>query len=513
GRGSANKTETEVEAMPWEDEEDKTGTFVPSDSGRKVYIRTFGCQMNERDSEVIAGMLIEKGYEIVDAADKADVILFNTCSVRQHAEDRVAGNLRQLASRKKKDPGLRIGVLGCMAKRHGENMFRDFPQVDMVVGPGNMFEIPDLVPKIYGSEKILAVKNDKLPRKKVSTGYMQEGSFSAYVNIMSGCDNFCSYCIVPYVRGREVSRSVGEIVSEIKYLADRGVKEVTLLGQNVNSYGKGLSSRKTFPDLLEAVNGIKGLKRVRFTTSHPKDADKSLFRAMRDLEKVCEYLHLPLQAGSDKILDLMNRKYTYCEYRKKIDLLRSMMPDAGLSTDIIVGFPSEKNADYRATRKALEEIQYNSAFIFKYSPRTPSFAATLVDDVTDEIKKKRNNELLEIQKEISSAKNRAMIGTEQEVLVEGRSRMSQDEVVGKTRNNTSCVFRGGEDLVGSAVRVLVRDASSFTLKAEMVSAGLFPSGEQYTVICPGGAGLKARQRRRRHRRARVKRAARRYSAV
>ena len=437
-------------------------------TGRSVYIRTFGCQMNERDSELIAGMLIEKGYKIVETAGEANIILLNTCSVRQHAEDRVIGNLQKLSSRKKKDPSLRIGVLGCMSQRHGELLFKEYPQVDMVVGPSNIYDIPDLLDKTIESEKALAVNNQKRPKRSVKSEY-REGVFSAYVNIAYGCNNFCSYCIVPYVRGREVSRPKKDIVDEVKMLVDKGFKEVTLLGQNVNSYGEGLTSKITFPGLLEAVNKVKGIERIRFTTSHPKDAGKKLFMAMGDLDKVCEHLHLPLQSGSDKVLDLMNRKYTYEDYIKKVELLRTMVPDAGISTDIIVGFPSEKENDFKATFKAMEEIRYNSAFVFKYSPRPPALSSCLIDDVTEEKKKERNNELLALQKRISHENNKNLIGSKQEILVEGKSRMSSKELVGRTRSNISCVFPGDDNIIGQLIDVRVKGASPNTLKAELES--------------------------------------------
>ena len=443
----------------------KAGGMTPK--RHSVYIRTFGCQMNERDSELIAGMLTEKGYDVIDDAERADIILFNTCSVRQHAEDRVTGNLQKLASRKKKDKALRIGILGCMAQRHGEMLFKEHPHLDMVVGPSNIYDIPDLLEKTLDSEKVLAVDNQNRPKKKAGGKY-RSGVFSAFVNIMYGCDNFCSYCIVPYVRGREVSRPKKDIIDEIKSLADRGFREVTLLGQNVNSYGKGLGGKWTFPVLLEELNALKGIERIRFTTSHPKDAEKDLFRVMREAEKVCEHLHLPLQAASNKVLDLMNRKYSYEDYRKIIDLLREMIPDVGLSTDIIVGFPSEKEEDFNATRRAMEEIEYNSAFIFKYSPRSPALSACLIDDVPEETKKERNNILLSLQKKISLAKNKAMIGSEQEILVEGASRMSDKEMIGRTRNNTPCVFPGNKELAGELVRVRVKSTSPHTLKGEEV---------------------------------------------
>ena len=436
--------------------------------GKRLYIRTFGCQMNDRDSELIAGMLIEKGYEIVEDAEKADIVLFNTCSVRQHAEDRVIGNIQKLASRRKKDSAFRIGVLGCMAQRHGEMLFKEHPQVDFVVGPSNIYDIPELLTKSESEEKVLAVNNKKRPKKKVSDKH-RTGIFSSFVNIMYGCDNFCSYCVVPYVRGREVSRPKKDILDEIKGLAARGFKEVTLLGQNVNSYGRGLSGKVTFPDLLEAVNKIKDIERIRFTTSHPKNAGRSLFRAMKDLDKVCEHIHLPLQSGSDKMLDLMNRKYKFEDYLKKVTALRKIIPDVGISTDIIVGFPSEKEKDYNATKKALEEIKFNSSFIFKYSPRPPALSSCLVDDVLEEVKRKRNNDLLALQKKISHEKNKSFIGSEQEVLVEGESRLSKKEVIGRTRDNTSCVFKGDKDLIGRLVKVRIKGTTPNTLKGELIT--------------------------------------------
>jgi len=420
--------------------------------------------MNVRDSEIIWEMLREAGYERAGALEEADVALFNTCSVRQHAEDRVIGNIRKLACRKKKNPGFKIGVLGCMGRRHGEMLFKEYPFLDLVMGPSDIYSVREMLDKVFaGEEKVIAVRKDKRPREKVRNKYW-DGGVSAFVNIMYGCNNYCSYCIVPYVRGREVSRPKNDIIDEIKELVDRGAREITLLGQNVNSYGRGLTNKIKFPELLEEVNKIEGVSRIRFTTSHPKDADKSLFRAMKDLDKVSENLHLPLQSGSNKMLDLMNRKYTYEEYLDKINLLKSMVPDVGLSTDIIVGFPSEKEKDYEATEKALEAIGYNSAFIFKYSPRSPAVSACLVDDVSEEEKKARNNELLAVQKKVSYKKNKELIGSRQEVLVEKVSRMSKDEMTGRTRNNVSCVFPGDESLIGQMIEVEIIGNSTYTLK-------------------------------------------------
>jgi len=422
--------------------------------------------MNERDSEMISGMLIERGYQMVETEEEAEILLYNTCSVRQHAEDRIVGNLQKLGFRKNKERHLKIGIIGCMAQRHGELLMKEFPEVDLVVGPNNIYTLPELLENAVSGQKVLAVDMKTRPKKGPDPSY-RVSTYSAYVNIMYGCDNFCSYCIVPHVRGREISRPKKDIVREVKTLAEKGFKEITLLGQNVNSYGKSQTQPVDFVELLEAVNEISGINRIRFVTSHPKDAGKRLFKAMRDLPKVCEHIHLPLQSGSNKILDLMNRKYTVEEYKEKIAMLRGFIPDVGISTDIIVGFPSEKDSDYEATRQAMEEIRFNTAFIFKYSPRPPAVSACLLDDVSEEIKKVRNTELLEIHKALALEINKTMIGTVQEVLVEGKSRMSDDELVGRTRNNTSCVFPSKQDLAGKVVRVKIKDTSPFTLKGSL----------------------------------------------
>jgi tRNA-2-methylthio-N6-dimethylallyladenosine synthase len=422
--------------------------------------------MNERDSEIILSLLALRGYEKVENEAEADVILFNTCSVRQHAEDRVAGGLQKLLSLKKKKPGVRIGVVGCMAERHGDMLLKLYPHLDIVSGPNNIYDIPELLDRAMMSERVVATGNKKRPRKDASMGH-KKGVLTAFVNIMYGCDNFCSYCIVPHVRGREVSRKKKEILEEIWALANNGCKEVTLLGQNVNSYGKTLNSKTTFPDLLEAVAKVRGIERIRFVTSHPKDAGMPLFRAMRDIDKVCGNLHLPIQSASDKILDLMNRKYRYADYLKKVEGLRKILPDAGLSTDIIVGFPSEKERDHLATKKALEEVSFNSAFIFKYSPRPPAMSACLEDDVPEEEKKRRNAELLAVQRNVSLRNNKELIGSIVEVLAEGESRMSREELVGRAGNNVSCVFPAPVSFVGNIVKLRVCGASPNTLKCEI----------------------------------------------
>ena len=376
--------------------------------------------MNVRDSEIILGMIKQRGYVPVTSPGDADVILFNTCSVRQHAEERVWGQvsrLRELKEESRKDfiPDTRyeirdtktIGIVGCMAQNYKQEIFRRSADVNFVCGPANIYDIPDLLEKV-GKENVQVLAVDRLSRPLYSDGCaLHQDSTKAFVSIMYGCNNFCSYCIVPFVRGRERSRPLKHILDEVRDLAVRGCQEITLLGQNVNSYGKGSKNKINFVGLLKRLNKVKGLERIRFVTSHPKDASASLFRAMSDLPKVCKDLHLPLQSGSDKILRLMNRKYTFAEYLKKINCLRSLIPDCQISTDIIVGFPGEREVDFRQTKIAMQKIRFDRAFIFKYSPRAKTRAAKFKDDVPFKVKQARNQILLKLQKEISwQKKNR-----------------------------------------------------------------------------------------------------------
>lgn len=372
---------------------------------KKVFIRTFGCQQNVRDSEIILGMLKKKGYAQAESLDKADVVIFNTCSVRENAENRVWGNIGMLKKRKNGDsPQMRtvpiIGVVGCMGQNYKDEIFKRASGVDFVCGPANIYDIPKLLEKIdKQGTKAIAVDKDTRP---LTTDFTHSPNGSvAFVSIMYGCDNFCSYCIVPYVRGRERSRPVKHVIDEIEQLVDRGVSEITLLGQNVNSYGKDLAAETNFAGLLRRLDKIEGLKCIHFMTSHPKDATIELFRAIRDLGKVAKELHLPLQSGSDRILKLMNRRYTSEKYVSLIKRLRSMIANCKISTDIIVGFPSETEDDFKKTYKIFEELKFNAAYIFKYSPRPPAKSAALEDDVPQAVKEKRHKLILELQKKIS----------------------------------------------------------------------------------------------------------------
>jgi len=442
----------------------------------KIFLKTFGCQMNNRDSEEIAGMLLEKGYSLAGSPEEADVVIFNTCSVRKHAEDRAISNIGALKALKKKRPQMIIGVVGCMAKAQGDKIIEKLPLVDFIAAPSNIYEIPQVLEEVSKRrESVSAVGRESRPEIR-NIAYHAKG-ISALVTIMEGCNNFCSYCIVPYVRGGEVGRPAKSIIEEISTLADNGYKEVTLLGQNVNSYKdqNGVSPNGTSPfvKLLERIDKIDGIERIRFLTSHPKDAGEGLFKAMRDLPKVCEHLHLPLQSGSDRILKSMNRGYTASDYLKKVEMLRKHVPDCALTTDVIVGYPGESDEDFMLTKKLIEDVGFNSAFIFKYSPRPPAKASGLDDDVPKKVKEERNQSLLKLRDKISDAKDKEFIGGQTEVLVEGICRKEKHKVTGRNRQNIKSVFEGGSALIGAIKRVKIRSIVGHTLVGTAALAVLF----------------------------------------
>jgi len=388
---------------------------------KSIYLRTFGCQMNEKDAEVMAGLLGQVGYDLSGTEENAEVIVFVTCSVRQHAEERVWGKLGMIAKARKKDKPI-IALCGCMAQEHKEKAFDKLSAIDIVCGPANMTELPDLVKlALAGNSRILAVDKETRFVDGISLPHKQGEKF-AYVNIMYGCNNYCAYCVVPYVRGREVSRAMENIVGEVEALAKGGAEEVMLLGQNVNSYEiasclpagrrptaaaprndgqKPRPRNDNFCMLLEKLNEIEGLKKISFTTSHPKDAGEELFKAMKDLDKVEKKLHLPVQSGSNKILKAMKRGYTREEYLAKVDKLRELIPNCVVASDIIVGFPGESEEDFQDTVDLVKKVRFNNAYIFKYSPRPFTAAAKLSDDVPKKTKEERNQVLLELQKSVS----------------------------------------------------------------------------------------------------------------
>lgn len=431
-----------------------------------VFIRTYGCQMNEYESEVMAGILERAGFEIADDGAAADVILLNTCSVRQHAEDRVWGALFGLKERAQREPGLIVGVCGCMAQARAEEIMQRCPHVRLLCGTKAFARIGDLVTRAAGSRG-LVIDTDltrepcltDIPKKRVST-------LKAFVPVMRGCDNYCAYCVVPYVRGCEKSRSPREILAEVQGLAKDGCREVTLLGQNVNSY-RGTdydrSAPVAFAGLLCMVSSVEGIDRIRFMTSHPKDFPADLIRAMVEIPQVCEHLHLPLQSGSDRVLERMNRKYTFASYRSLVDELRAAAPGVVLGTDVITGFPGETRDDFQKTVRAMKEIAFDSAFIFKYSDREGTQAAALSPKVPDGEIVRRHAALLALQEKIGLQKNGELVGKSVEVLVEGTSPRNPGRLFGRTRTNKRVVFEGEERLIGGLVCVTIREVTPLTL--------------------------------------------------
>jgi tRNA-2-methylthio-N6-dimethylallyladenosine synthase len=378
-------------------------------SEKKVFLKNFGCQMNVRDSEIVRGILEECKYQFVDDESHADIVIFNTCSVREHAEHRAISVLGSLIKKDKKRAKV-FGLIGCVAKHKKEELFKSLPGLNFICGPAEIYEIGDILRDVTGNRyHVIRLSEKQRPIDNVNPAY-RESKTHAFVNIAYGCNNYCSYCIVPYARGPEVSRPVEDIAQEVSDLAKRGISHVTLLGQNVNSYSDHrpqttdhrLKNKKyDFVCLLKVVHEIEGIKKISFVTSHPKDAGVRLFKTIAEFPKIDRYLHLPLQSGSNRILRLMHRGYTIEKYHKLIADYRKIVPEAKLSTDIIVGFPSESEEDFIMTKKAVEEVRFNNAYIFKYSPRPPAKSSELPDDVPPEVKEKRHNILLDLQKKIS----------------------------------------------------------------------------------------------------------------
>ncbi len=396
---------------------------------KKYYISTFGCQMNVHDSEKMAGILKSEGYTETDSAKNANIVIFNTCSIRQKAEQKFFSELGRIKSLKQKRPDLKIAVTGCIAQQEGARLLQRASHVDYVIGPQNINALKSVV-AVNQNAGIIAVEDNPYIADMELPADRKDG-VRAWVNIMYGCNNFCSYCIVPYTRGREKSRASQNIINEIKELSEKGYKEVTLLGQNVNSYKSNIN----FPELLKEINKINKIKRIRFVTSHPKDLSDDLIYAIRDLDKVCEHIHLPLQSGSSKILALMNRRYTYEDYQKKIEKLRLEIPEIAITSDIIAGFPQETDEDHKETIRALAEIEFDGIYAFKFSPRQGTKASTMNEQISDDIKSERLAKILELQNEITERKNRELKGTQEEVLVEGHDDKNTGKFKGRTRTN------------------------------------------------------------------------------
>ncbi|MFY9603231.1 MAG: tRNA (N6-isopentenyl adenosine(37)-C2)-methylthiotransferase MiaB, partial [bacterium] len=421
--------------------------------GKKYHIRTYGCQMNERDSETLAGILADLGYTRTASVEEADLILFNTCCVRETAERKIYGRLNELRPLKKKRPDLLIGVGGCMAQKDKERVLTKAPHVDFVFGTHNIQELPELISKAAAlSEPLVQVwEEGQVPL--VDLPAQREGKLKAYVTITYGCTNFCTYCIVPYVRGKERSRPPQDIIQEVTELAQEGYKEVTLLGQNVNTYGRDLGKGVSFAQLLREVNQVEGIQRIRYTTSHPRDFTAEIIAAVRDCDKVCEHFHLPIQAGSNRILQRMNRGYTREEYLQLVERIREEVPDCSITTDIIVGFPGEEEEDFAATLDIVRQVRFDNAFTFVFSPRSGTPAAKMKEQVPEDVKKERLNRLMELQDRISRDINEELRGKELEVLVEGTSKKEEKILTSRTRTNKLVLFPGEEDLMGELVTV------------------------------------------------------------
>lgn len=440
--------------------------------------------MNKHDSERMAGLLARGGYVWTDDLNEADVVVFNTCTVRQHAEDRLVGNVAALKRIKAKRPGMIIAVGGCVAQKEKDRLLEKLPHVDLVFGTHNYMDLPQLVERARASARPVCevIEDDEArlngspskvgsPSNNGSSGgvapVLREERHHAWIAITKGCNNFCTYCIVPYVRGREISRPIEEIVNEIERLATDGVVEVTLLGQNVNSYGRDLYGEPRFARLLEKVNAIEGLERIRFATSHPKDLSDDTIRALAGLDKVCEHLHLPVQAGSTKVLQKMNRRYSKEQYLEKVEKVYEAVADIALTTDIMVGFPGETEEDFLETLDVVERARFDSAFTFIFSPRDGTLAARMEDQVPAEVKAERFERLVELQNRISLEKNSALVGKVLPAFVEGSSKKGDGLLAARTRTNKVVNFPGKKELVHSLVNIRIEEAHAHHLMGRL----------------------------------------------
>ena len=435
---------------------------------KKLFIETYGCQMNVADSEVVASVMQMAGYETCESLDEADAVFLNTCSVRDNAEQKIYHRLEALGAIKRKRP-LIVGVLGCMAERVQQDLLENHG-ADLVAGPDAYLTLPDLVAQAETGHKAMNIELSTTETyKNVVPQRLHGAKLSGFVSIMRGCNNFCHYCIVPYTRGRERSRDVESILREVRDLRDRGFKEVTLLGQNVNSYK---CNETTFPELLRLVAAEAPGMRVRFTTSHPKDMSDETLQVIAEVPNVCKHIHLPVQSGSDRILKLMNRKYTREWYLDRVAAIRRIIPDCGLSTDIFVGYHDETEEDHQLSLSLMREVGYDSAFMFKYSERPGTYASKhLPDDVPEEEKIRRLNELIALQTEISAQQNKKDEGKEFDVLLEAFSKRSREQLMGRTEQNKAVVVNKGNHHIGETVRVRITGSTSATLLGEIIDKG------------------------------------------
>jgi tRNA-2-methylthio-N6-dimethylallyladenosine synthase len=449
----------------------------------RVHIKTYGCQMNERDSEAVAAMLRARGYRLVADEADCDILLLNTCSVRDAAEQKAIGKAANVSGRKKRNPDFILGILGCMAQNRGTELLDRLPDVDLIVGTQKFHQVPDFLDNLRAAqaagvpigETIVDIGEEAGSQNTIRDHVLEERQVSAFVSIQQGCNMDCSFCIVPRTRGDERSRPMAEIVRECEELAGRGVREITLLGQIVTSYGRRdyehTGGVTPFVQLLERVNAIPGIRRIRFTSPHPRGFKDDLIAAYGRLEKLCEYVHLPLQSGSNRILKAMNRPYTRERYAQLVGDLRAVRPDMYFSTDVIVGFPGETAEDFAQTRELFAQANYDMAYIFKYSVRTGTPAATMAGQVPDDVKEARNQELLAILAANSDRRNATLLGTTQEVLVEGPDKKGR-QYMGRTRGNRIVHFEARERLVGELVPVKIERVSTAVLYGSLALTGV-----------------------------------------
>ena len=439
---------------------------------KKLYIQTFGCQMNVQDAQKMAVLLEESGYGATDDPEQADLILVNTCSIREKAAQKIYSQLGRFREMKERNPRLLIGVAGCLAQQWGERFFRRVPYLDLVVGTHQIHRLPEMV--------------GKLERKKgriVETGFCDRvgsleiqaqpaaGAVSTFVTIMQGCNNFCAYCVVPHLRGREQSRPLTDILREVEMLAAQGIREVTLLGQNVNSYGQTLPGDLDFTQLIRAIGKVSGIGRIRFTTSHPKDLSQRLIACFGEIASLCEHIHLPVQSGSDRVLQRMNRGYTADAYREKVAELRRVCPEISITSDVIVGFPGEEDEDFNQTLELMQEIRFDNLFSFQYSEREGTAAVGMDGPVNEGVKRERLTALQTLQAVHTLEKNRACIGGCESVLVEGPNRNGCEGLTGRTRGNRIVHFPGRIELIGETVSVRIMAAFAHSLRGEMEERG------------------------------------------
>ncbi|MBC8313043.1 MAG: tRNA (N6-isopentenyl adenosine(37)-C2)-methylthiotransferase MiaB [Candidatus Cloacimonetes bacterium] len=428
----------------------------------KFSIITYGCQMNVADSEVVVRILTKAGYEFTENLNDSDIIIFNSCTVRQHAEDRVVGRITQEGSRKKAKHNLLIGLIGCVAQRIGNELLNKIDSLDFVAGTDQYRNLPEII-------EFAKLKNISNLQENYNENYediypLRKKNVNAFVTIMRGCNNFCSYCIVPYVRGKERSRNFKAILSEVEKAGKNGFKDITLLGQNVNSYNFG---KCNFAELLKKISKLSSIERIRFVTSHPKDLSDEVINVMANEEKICEHIHLPMQSGSDKILQSMNRKYTKTHYLKLVDKLRNSIPDIAITTDVMCGFPDETEKDFLETYDLMKKIKFDYTFTFKYSPRNGTAAEKFDNQIDEKIRLERLQKLINLQEKITLQKYKEQIGKSVKVYVENISKKDENEVSGRTCDNKIVVFSADKNLIGKFVKVKIYDAIGWTLKGKI----------------------------------------------